>query len=210
MLSGPFSCRQIRLMCPEWAREGFSSSVWLLPCASPRRYQSFLDNTGIHPERYELIEHYGPRHGCGDGAPGALTLNLFSKIELDRYATRKVGMPTLSDIILELQKPRTCVPTSSTLHADTAPRISRRRQPPYRYGALRRVTNLTASEPLSTSDLPYNGPILRVAARRLYHTPAEVVRVGQNVRVRIIDIDPPRNRAALLSMRGVPQLMIPS
>ena len=80
-----------------------------------------LDNTGIHPERYELIETMARDMGV-ETERLVRDSNLFSKIELDRYATRKVGMPTLSDIILELQKPgRDPRTDSSTSNADTAP-----------------------------------------------------------------------------------------
>ena len=200
--SGPFSCRQDLLNVPRMGEKAFQQCAGFLRIPGGINP---LDNTGIHPERYELIETMARDMGV-ETERLVRDSNLFSKIELDRYATRKVGMPTLSDIILELQKPgRDPRTDSSTSNADTAPGFTAADSLHIGMELSGRVTNLTAFGAFVDIGLPYNGLIhVSQLSDAFITSPAEVVRVGQNVRVRIIDIDLARNRVAL-SMRGVPQ-----
>ena len=63
-----------------------------------------LDNTAVHPERYTLVEQMARDAGVSvEGLIRDKTLR--QQIELDKYATEECGLPTLTDIMAELDKP---------------------------------------------------------------------------------------------------------
>ena len=63
-----------------------------------------LDNTAVHPERYALVEEMA-KDVNADIERLTKDKNVLHKIELDKYITKETGLPTLTDIVLELEKP---------------------------------------------------------------------------------------------------------
>lgn len=199
--TGPFRNRQELLNVPRMGEKAFQQCAGFLRIPGG---DNPLDNTGIHPERYELLDTIA----ADMKVPTERLVrdsNLFNRIELDKYATRKVGMPTLTDIILELQKPGRDPRTEGAVDDIPAPGFTDADSLHIGMELNGKVTNLTAFGVFVDIGLKYNGLIhVSQLSEQFVTSPADVVRVGQNVRVRIVDIDTARNRVAL-TLKGVPQ-----
>lgn len=199
---GPFATRRDLLNVPRMGEKAFQQCAGFLRIPGG---ENPLDNTGVHPERYDLIATMAEDMGV----PVERLVrdsNLFNRIELDKYATRKVGLPTLTDIILELQRPGRDPRTEGNKDEENfSPGFT---DPDSLHIGMElngKVTNLTAFGVFVDIGLKYNGLIhVSQLSDQFVTSPADVVRVGQNVRVRIVDIDNARSRVAL-TLRGVNQ-----
>lgn len=162
-----------------------------------------LDNTAVHPERYALVEQIAADVKA-DIARLTRDRNLLHSIELDKYVTKEVGLPTLTDIILELEKPgRDPRETAEEIPYDDAVR----KIDDLHIGQelTGKVNNITAFGVFVDLGMKENGLIhISQISDRFISSPAEVVSIGQNVRVRVMDVDTSRGRIAL-TMKGVAQ-----
>ena len=162
-----------------------------------------LDNTAVHPERYALVEQIA---ADAKADIGRLTRdrNLLHSIELDKYVTKEVGLPTLTDIILELEKPgRDPRETAEEIPYDDAVR----KIDDLHIGQelTGKVNNITAFGVFVDLGMKENGLIhISQLSDRFISSPAEVVSIGQNVRVKVMDVDTSRGRIAL-TIKGVAQ-----
>ena len=197
---GNFTSRQQLMEVPRMGAKTFQQCAGFLRIP---KGENVLDNTGIHPERYELVEQMANDLGV---TVERLTRekSLLNHIELDKYSTRQVGMPTLTDIILELEKP------------GRDPR-SRVEEVVYDEGVRTiadlhlgmeltgKVNNITAFGVFVDIGLKENGLIhISQLSEDFISNPSEVVRIGQQVKVRVMDVDAPRGRIAL-TMKGISQ-----
>ena len=198
--NGDFTSRDQLLQVPRMGEKAFQQCAGFLRipgAANP------LDNTGVHPERYELVEQIAV-DAKADVARLARDRNLLHSIELDRYVTKEVGLPTLTDIILELEKPgrdpRETV--EETPYDDSVRKIDDLHIGQELTG---KVNNITAFGVFVDLGMKENGLIhISQLSERFISSPSEVVSIGQNVRVRVMDIDTSRGRIAL-TMKGVAQ-----
>lgn len=162
-----------------------------------------LDNTGVHPERYALVEQIAA-DAKADVARLTRDRNLLHSIELDKYVTKEVGLPTLTDIILELEKPgRDPRETAEEIPYDE----SIRKIDDLHIGQelTGKVNNITAFGVFVDLGMKENGLIhISQLSERFISSPSEVVSIGQNVRVKVMDVDTSRGRIAL-TMKGVTQ-----
>lgn len=162
-----------------------------------------LDNTGVHPERYALVEKIAA-DAKADVARLTRDRNLLHSIELDKYVTKEVGLPTLTDIILELEKPgRDPRETAEEIPYDE----SIRKIDDLHIGQelTGKVNNITAFGVFVDLGMKENGLIhISQLSERFISSPSEVVSIGQNVRVKVMDVDTSRGRIAL-TMKGVTQ-----
>lgn len=130
--------------------------------------------------------------------------NLLHKIELDRYVTKETGLPTLTDIVLELEKPgrdpRETV--EEPVYDDSIKKIDDLHIGQELSG---KVNNITAFGVFVDLGMKENGLIhISQLSDRFISSPSDVVRIGQRVNVKVIDIDVARGRIAL-TMKGIPQ-----
>jgi uncharacterized protein len=159
-----------------------------------------LDNTAVHPERYALVEQMAADLGCT--APDLLRdKTLRQQIDLQRYVRSDVGLPTLQDILKEMEKP------------GLDPRGSAR---PFEFANVRSlddlqpgmvlpgiVTNITNFGVFVDIGIKDSGLVhVSQLADKFVKNPAEVVSLQQQVQVRVLEIDYARKRVAL-SMRGL-------
>ena len=160
-----------------------------------------LDNSAVHPERYTVVESMAKDMGC---SVGQLIGNneKIRQIPLAKYVTAEVGMPTLNDIVAELEKPGRdpredleefafdeCVHTV----ADLVP------------GMLLPgiVTNITKFGAFVDVGVHQDGLVhVSQLANRYVADPAEVVKLHQHVQVKVVEVDTRRNRISL-TMKGV-------
>lgn len=191
--NGPFESREELRKVPRMGEKTFQQCAGFLRVPGG---QNPLDNTGIHPERYELVYRIADDMKV-DVQRFIRDTNLLRKIDLEKYSTRQVGLPTLTDIISELEKPgrdpREKV--EETVYDDKVSSINDLHIGMELTG---KVNNLTAFGAFVDLGLKENGLIhISQLSNDFISSPGEVVRIGQNVRVKVIDVDVIRGRIAL-------------
>ena len=160
-----------------------------------------LDNTGIHPERYELVEQLAADVNA-DIQRLMRERNLLHNIELDSYVTKQVGLPTLTDIVLELEKPGRDPREAAEepFYDDSVRKIDDLHLGMELTG---KVNNITAFGVFVDLGMKENGLVhISQLCDRFISSPSEVVSIGQIVRVKVLDVDVSRGRIAL-TMKGL-------
>jgi len=162
-----------------------------------------LDASAVHPESYHIVEAMADDLGCtvidlmGDD-------ELRKKIDLNKYLTEKVGLPTLNDIMAELAKPGRD-PRDRFESFSFAEGISKigdvtvgMRLP----GVITNITNFGAFVDIGVHQ---DGLVhISALADRFVKNPADVVKVHQKVMVTVMEVDLKRKRIAL-SMKTKPE-----
>lgn len=160
-----------------------------------------LDASAVHPERYPLVERMAK--DLGVGLPALLgDSSLADRISLERYVGEGVGEPTLRDIQAELRKPGRDPRASFeppkfredvTSIEDLKPGM-----------ALEGVvTNVVAFGAFVDVGVHQDGLVhVSQLADRFVRDPAEVVRVGDRLKVRVLEVDLARKRISLTAKSG--------
>ena len=199
--NGLFRTRDQILRVPgDWTEE-VGTVRWFLRC---RQSTHPLDGTGVHPERYTIVERIAVDLGC-NVADLIGDETLLQRIDIRRWIDAKAGIgePTLHDILMELRRGG-----RDTRGEFRAPRFDR---------AVREITDLTEGMVLdgTVSNVAAFGAFVDIGvhrdglvhlselADRFVRDPHEVVRVGQTVRVRVREVDTEKKRISL-SMRDLP------
>ncbi|MCK5226920.1 MAG: S1 RNA-binding domain-containing protein, partial [Desulfobulbaceae bacterium] len=160
-----------------------------------------LDSSAMHPEQYATVKGMAKDLGC-EVRDLIEQETIREKIDVGRYVTSQVGLPTLNDIMAELAKPgRDPRATFSVFaFADGVNSIDDL-QPGMKLPGL--VTNVTKFGAFVDIGVHQDGLIhISQLADRFIKDPADVVKVRQQVMVRVINVDLPRKRIAL-SLRDV-------
>lgn len=198
--NGPFASRQELQRVPRLGAKAFEQCAGFLRIADGKNP---LDNTAVHPERYELVRKMAKDSGC-------TIEELISSaekrkaIDLQRYCSDTVGMPTLNDIMQELSKPgrdprgeNEEFSFDSTLHT-----IDDLHEGMVLNGIVSNITNFGCFVDLG---IKVKGLVhISQLADKFVSDPMTVVHLQQKVKVKVIEIDYARNRIAL-SMKGVEQ-----
>lgn len=198
--NGDFTSRTQFLNVPRMGEKAFQQCAGFLRIPGS---ENPLDNTAVHPERYELVEQMA-NDIKADIQRLTRDKSLLHSIELDRYITKEVGLPTLTDIILELEKPgRDPRETAEEVPFDD----SVRKIDDLHIGQelTGKVNNITAFGVFVDLGMKENGLIhISQLSEQFISSPADVVCIGQNIRVRVMDVDTARGRIAL-TLKGVSQ-----
>lgn len=160
-----------------------------------------LDNSAVHPESYSIVEQMAKDQGC----TVADLINNKEKreaVDIKKYVTAEVGIPTLTDIMKELEKPgrdpreqleefefdKNVSTIDDLVEGMVLPGI---------------VTNITNFGAFVDIGVHQDGlvHISQMANRRIAH-PLDVVKLHQHIQVRVIEVDRRRNRISL-SMKGI-------
>ena len=155
-----------------------------------------LDASAVHPERYALVETMAKDLGVKVGELVGNAL-LADKIDVRKYITNDVGEPTLKDIVAELKKPgrdpravfekpafREDVTTIDDLHEGM------------QLEGI--VTNVTAFGAFVDIGVHQDGLVhVSQLCDRFIRDPAEVVKAGDKIKVRVLEVDKARNRISL-------------
>jgi uncharacterized protein len=154
-----------------------------------------LDASAVHPERYELVEKMAA--DLGSSVPELLTdTTKRTKIDLKKYVTGDVGLPTLTDIVKELAKPgrdpRAQFENFSFGDVHTMNDL----QPGQKLPGV--VTNVTAFGCFVDIGVHQDGLVhISQLSDDFVQNPADVVKPGQKVNVTVMEIDLARKRIAL-------------
>ena len=165
-----------------------------------------LDASAVHPERYALVEQMAKDLGVG---VGELVGNaaLAGQIELKRYVSEDVGLPTLKDIVEELKKPGRDPRAvfEKPAFRDDVTSIDDVREGMTLEGIVTNVTNVTAFGAFVDIGIHQDGLVhVSELADRFVSDPSEVVKTGDKIKVRVIGVDKARNRISL-SARTTPR-----
>jgi uncharacterized protein len=195
--NGPFKSRKELLKVPKMGAKTFEQAAGFLRVTNSAMP---LDNSAVHPESYALVERMAKDLGCtlSDLMSNA---SLREKIDLRKYVTDQVGMPTLKDIMQELEKPsRDPREQIEEWHFDESVHTIDDLQVGMVLPGI--ITNISNFGAFCDVGVHKDGLIhISEMANRHISNPSEVVSLHQHVRVRVIDIDKARGRIQL-SLKG--------
>lgn len=199
--NGPFHSRKELLKVPRLGPKAFEQCAGFLRV---RDGEHPLDASAVHPERYELVDSIAQDLRCGvRDLVGDSSLR--TRIQLEKYVTEAVGLPTLKDILDELARPGRDPRQQFEVFAfQEGVEKMDHLQPGMKLPGI--VTNVTAFGAFVDVGVHQDGLVhVSQLADRFVKDPAEVVKVGQKVRVTVTEVDLERKRIAL-SMRANPQI----
>ncbi|EJW99227.1 tex-like domain-containing protein [gut metagenome] len=198
--NGAFRSRKQLLKVPRMGAKAFEQCAGFLRIPGGEHP---LDNTAVHPESYGIVEQMARDLHCTVDELIARK-DLRQQIDLQRYLSPTVGLPTLQDILQELDKPgRDPRKTIQVFEFDPNVRtLADLREGMLLPGIVGNITNFGAFVDIGIKE---NGLIhLSQLADRYVSDPSEVVSIHQHVRVKVLSIDTERKRIQL-SMKGVIQ-----
>lgn len=197
---GAFHSRKELLQVPKLGPKTFTQASGFLRVPES---ENPLDNSAVHPERYQLVEQMARDCQCN---VAELIKNKEKReaIDLSRYVSQEVGMPTLLDIMKELEKPgRDPRSTIQVFEFDENVHDIKDLHPGMELNGI--VSNVTKFGAFVDIGIHENGLVhISQLSNRRVSDPSRVVRVNQHVRVRVLGIDLDRKRISL-SMKGVQQ-----
>ena len=196
--NGAFTSRAQLLKVPRLGPSAYQQCAGFLRI---RNGKNPLDNSAVHPESYPIVEQMAKDQGCSV----ADLINNKDKraaIQPAHYVTAEVGMPTLTDILAELEKPgrdpreqleafefdKNVSTIDDLVEGMVLPGI---------------VTNITNFGAFVDIGVHHDGlvHISQMANRRISH-PLDVVKLHQHIQVRVTEVDHRRQRISL-SMKGI-------
>ena len=196
--NGPFRSRRELLKVPRMGAKAFEQCAGFLRIPHA---ENPLDNSAVHPESYPIVERMAADLHC---SVSDLIANreLRSRISPEKYVTDTVGLPTLTDILQELEKPgrdprQKIQVFEFNKNVRTIDDVQEGMVLP---GIVTNITNFGCFVDLGIKE---KGLIhVSQLADRFVSDPTTVVSIHQHVRVRVIGVDRERKRIAL-TMKGM-------
>lgn len=196
--NGPFDSRKDLKKVPRLGEKAFEQCAGFLRIPNG---SNPLDNSAVHPESYPVVEKMAADLHCTVGEL-MKRKELKRQICLEQYQTDEIGMPTLQDIMKELDKPGRD-PRSEIQEFSFNPDIHTIDDLQEGMVLPGIVTNITNFGCFVDVGIKENGLVhISELADRFVSNPAEVVSIHQHVQVRVLSIDTARKRVQL-SMKGV-------
>ena len=190
---GAFPNRQALLRVPKMGAKTYEQAAGFLRVTHS---DNPLDNSAVHPERYAIVERMAKDLHCSV-SDLMQRADLRAQIDLRRYVSDEVGMPTLTDIIRELEKPSRDPRTQiEAFHFDESVHtIDDLRVGMVLPGIITNIANFGAFCDVGV----HKDGLIHISemANRRISNPNEVVSLHQHVRVRVTDIDHQRGRIQL-------------
>ena len=195
---GPFRSRRELLNVPRMGAKAFEQSAGFLRIPEG---ENPLDNSAVHPESYPVVERMAKDLHC---SVSELIQDKKKKktLRLETYVNDKVGMPTLLDIMQELDKPGRDPRQAIQVFAfdPTVKSLDDLREGMVLPGIITNITNFGCFVDIGIKE---NGLVhISELADRFVSDPSEVVSIHQQVRVRVLSIDRERRRVQL-SMKNI-------
>ena len=160
-----------------------------------------LDNSAVHPESYQVVEQMAKDQGC-TVAELMKDKELRARVDIKRYVTSTVGLPTLTDIMKELEKPgrdprQQIEEFQFAKGIETVDDLEEGMELP---GIVTNITNFGAFVDIGV----HQDGLVHISqlADKYVKDPNDVVHLHQHVWVRVIEVDRRRNRISL-TMKGV-------
>lgn len=195
---GPFQSRRELLKVPRMGEKAFEQSAGFLRIQAGKNP---LDNSAVHPESYPIVEKMAKDLNC---TVSDLIANkeLKKKLDLKKYITDTTGMPTLLDIMEELDKPgrdpRQAIQVFS--FDPTVKTIGDLKEGQVLPGIVTNITNFGCFVDVGIKE---NGLVhISELADRFVSDPTEIVSIHQHVKVKVLSVDLARKRVQL-TMKGI-------
>ncbi|MDR2125429.1 MAG: RNA-binding transcriptional accessory protein [Prevotellaceae bacterium] len=196
--NGFFKTRKQLLNVPRMGEKAFEQSAGFLRIHGG---DNPLDNSAVHPESYHMVERMANDLNCSIEELIA-DKSLKKKLKLENYITENTGMPTLLDIMEELDKPgRDPRQTVKEFAFDpTIKTIADLHEGTVLPGIVNNITNFGCFVDIGIKE---NGLVhISELANHFVSDPAQIVSIHQHVKVRVVSIDMARKRIQL-SMKGI-------
>jgi uncharacterized protein len=196
--NGPFKTRQEFLKVPRLGKKAFEQAAGFLRIQDG---ENPLDKSGIHPESYPVVKQMAGDLGCSVAQimkhPGWIR-----GIDLKSYVTDTTGLPTIKDILAELASPgRDPREPFQVFSFDKNIHEIQDLVPGMEVPGI--VTNVTAFGAFVDIGVHQDGLVhISQMADRFVKDPNEIVKVRQQVRVRILEVDMQRKRISLSMKAG--------
>jgi len=190
---GSFASRKALMEVPRFGAKAFEQAAGFLRI---RGGVHPLDDTAVHPENYAMVETMAADLAvslsqlAGDAA-------LAGRIDLGRYASEMVGLPTLRDILEELKKPGRDPRAAfeAVAFRDDVQELADLQEGMVLQGT---VTNVAAFGAFVDIGVHQDGLVhVSHLADRFIKDPNDAVKVGQIVKVKVLAVDLPRKRISL-------------
>lgn len=195
---GDFTSRATLLKVPRIGPKAYEQCAGFMRVRGGR---NILDNTAVHPERYPIVEKIASDNGLslsdlvGDKS-------VLDNIDLSRYVTDDMGLPTLEDIVAELRKPGRDPREKATGFSfdESVREITDLVEGMILPGIVNNITDFGAFVDIGV----HVSGLIHVSemGERRVKNPAEVLKLRQQVKVRVIGVDVNRKRISL-SLKGI-------
>lgn len=198
--NGDFSRREEILKVPRLGAKAFQQAAGFLRIPGGTNP---LDNTTVHPESYPIVKAMAKDAGV-DIDNLVKRPDLVKALDLSRYVTDTVGMPTLNDIVTELEKPGRDPRTRAKAFSfdESISSIDDLLPGMELPGIVNNITDFGAFVDLGVHE---SGLLhLSQISDKFIKHPSEALTLYQHVRVKVIEVDKRRKRISL-SMKGIPQ-----
>lgn len=195
---GAFNSRKALLKVPRMGEKAFEQCAGFLRISEA---ENPLDNSAVHPESYHVVEKMAKDLKCSVKEL-IEQKDLKKGLSLDKYISEKVGLPTLNDIVNELDKPgRDPRKAIKVFEFDKSIRtIEDLREGMILPGIVTNITNFGCFVDVGVKE---NGLVhISELADKFVSDPTEVVSLHQHVQAKVISVDLSRKRIQL-SLRGV-------
>ena len=192
--NGPFASRKELMKVPRMGAKAFEQSAGFLRVPGGKQP---LDNSAVHPESYPIVEKMAKDLGCSveDLMKSA---ELRAKIDINKYVSGDVGLPTLTDIMAELEKPGRDPrgPLKKFEFSNEVHTIEDVRPGMELPGIISNITNFGAFVDIGVhvKGLIH---ISQLAPGKFIKDPTQVVSLQQQVMVRVLSVDLERQRISL-------------
>jgi protein Tex len=197
--NGPFKNREALMKVSRLGEKVFEQAAGFLRI---REAENPLDASAVHPESYPIVQQMASDLGCSVKELMS-SAELRKQLDLKKYVTEKVGLPTLTDILTELEKPgrdprQTFEIFSFTDGVNTIADLKIGMSLP---GIVTNVTNFGAFVDIGV----HQDGLVHIShlSDKFIKDPKEVVTVQQKVKVTVVEVDVPRKRIGL-SMKSNP------
>jgi uncharacterized protein len=198
--NGPFKNREALMKVPRLGEKVFEQAAGFLRINNA---ENPLDASAVHPESYPIVQQMAKDAGC-TVKDLMSSVELRKQLDLTKYVTEKVGLPTLNDILTELEKPGRDPRESFEVFSFTEGVNS--------IGDLKIgmklpgiVTNVTAFGAFVDVGVHQDGLVhISHLGDKFIKDPNEAVTVAQKVNVTVVEVDVARKRIGL-SMKSDPK-----
>jgi len=198
--NGAFASRTELKKVPRLGDKAFEQSAAFLRIPDAKNP---LDNSAVHPESYAIVDRMARDNKCTIAQLMA-NAELRKTIDLNRYVSQTVGLPTLKDIMQELEKPGRDPRESikEFAFAEGVTTINDLKEGMVLPGIVTNITNFGAFVDIGV----HQDGLVHVSqmADKFVSNPADVVSLHQEVKVKVESVDMTRHRIQL-TMRGVAQ-----
>ena len=192
--NGPFQSRKELMKVPRMGAKAFEQSAGFLRVPGGKQP---LDNSAVHPESYPIVEQMAKNLAC-KVEDLMKSPELRAKIDINRYVTDKVGLPTLTDIMQELEKPGRDPrgPLKKFEFSDEVHTIEDVKAGMVLPGIVSNITNFGAFVDIGVH---VKGLIhvSQLAPGKFIKDPTQVVSLQQQLMVKVLNVDLERQRISL-------------